>query len=310
MRLASLWVPSRGPVLCTVRDGALFPVGRGRTVADVSELILSTRPANPDSLESAVELLAEDPVPLALWDEVEGAEPDQGVRHLLPPVRPVEVWAAGVTYERSLTARKLESHAPDIYERVYTATRPELFLKATGPRVVGPNARVGLRSDSAWQVPEPECALVLGPADAIFGYTLGNDLSSRDIEGENPLYLPQAKIFAGSCAIGPVVVSASEIHDPYQLDLAVRVVRDRQLAFEGRTSTARLHVRLEMLTHHLLRDNWIAPGTVLLTGTGIVPPDRFTLLPEDLIEISSQAIGVLRSRCALASQLPPPAGWA
>jgi 2-dehydro-3-deoxy-D-arabinonate dehydratase len=218
---------------------ALFPVGRGRTVADVSELLLSTRSSNPGSLEAAVELLGEDPMPLAQWDKVEAADPDESRPHLLPPVRPVEVWAAGVTYERSLTARKLESHEPDIYERVYTAVRPELFLKATGPRVIGPNGRMGLRSDSAWQVPEPECALVLGPAGVVYGFTLGNDLSSRDIEGENPLYLPQAKCFAGSCAIGPMVVSCAELGDPYQLDLAVRVVRGGRLAFEEKTSTAR-----------------------------------------------------------------------
>jgi 2-dehydro-3-deoxy-D-arabinonate dehydratase len=309
MRLASLWVPQRGPVVCTVRDRALFPIGRGRTVPDVSDLILAARPSHPESLEAAVELLGEDPMPLAQWDDVEGVEPDESRPHLLPPVRPVEVWAAGVTYERSLTARKLESHEPDIYERVYTAVRPELFLKATGPRVIGPNGRMGLRSDSAWQVPEPECALVLGPAGVVYGYTLGNDLSSRDIEGENPLYLPQAKCFAGSCAIGPTVVSSSELGDPYQLDLAVRVVRGGRLAFEEKTSTARLHVRLETLIEHLRRDNWMAPGTLLLTGTGIVPPDGFTLVSGDLVEISSPAIGVLRNQCVIAGELRPPAGW-
>jgi 2-dehydro-3-deoxy-D-arabinonate dehydratase len=307
--LASLWVPRQGPVVCTVRDAELFPVGRGRTVADVSELILVTRPSRPESLEAAVELLGEDPVALARWDDVEGADPDERRPHLLPPVRPVEVWAAGVTYERSLTARKVESHEPDIYERVYTAARPELFLKATGPRVIGPNGRMGLRSDSAWQVPEPECALVLGAAGVVFGYTLGNDLSSRDIEGENPLYLPQAKCFAGSCAIGPIVVSTSELADPYHLDLAVRVIRDGRLVFGGQSTTARLHVRLEKLIEHLRRDNWIAPGTVLLTGTGIVPPDGFTLVSGDLVEISSPAIGVLRNQCVLASELRPPPGW-
>jgi len=309
MRFASLWVPRRGPVLCTLREGALFPIGRGRPLADVSELLASTRPSRPPSLEAAAELLGQDPTAIARWDEVEGTDPDESRPHLLAPVRPAEVWAAGVTYERSLTARKLESHEPDIYERVYAAARPELFLKATGPRVIGPNGRMGLRSDSAWQVPEPECALVLGAAGVVFGYTLGNDLSSRDIEGENPLYLPQAKCFAGSCAIGPMVVSTSELGDPYHLELAVRVVRDGRLVFGEQTSTARLHVRLETLIEHLRRDNWMAPGTVLLTGTGIVPPDGFTLASGDLVEISSPAIGVLRNQCVPAGELRPPPGW-
>jgi 2-dehydro-3-deoxy-D-arabinonate dehydratase len=175
--------------------------------------------------------------------------------------------------------------------------------------MVGPNAPVGLRADSAWQVPEPELALVLGEAGAVLGYTLGNDMSSRDIEGENPLYLPQAKIFAGSCALGPLVVSADDVADPYDLEIRLRVERGGETVFEGATSTARLHTRLQTLTAYLARDNWLAPATVLLTGTGVVPPDGFTLGRSDLVEVSCPAVGVLpepvcaRWRARLARRL-------
>jgi 2-dehydro-3-deoxy-D-arabinonate dehydratase len=224
-------------------------------------------------------------------------------------VAPVEVWAAGVTYERSREARMHESAERDVYQRVYDAERPELFLKATGPRVVGPGAPVGLRSDSNWQVPEPEIGIVLGASGEIVGYTLGNDMSSRDIEGDNPLYLPQAKIFAASCALGPIVVAARDIADPYDLDVTLQIERDGTTVFEDATTTARLHKQFDVLSAYLRRDNWIAPGTVLLTGTGIVPPDDFTLEVGDVVEIGCSAIGVLRNPCARAGELSPPDGW-
>jgi 2-dehydro-3-deoxy-D-arabinonate dehydratase len=225
------------------------------------------------------------------------------------PARPAEVWAAGVTYERSRDARMRESAATaDVYERLYDAERPELFLKATAPRIVGPDSPIGLRADSTWLVPEPELGIVLGTDGRILGYTLGNDLSSRDIEGENPLYLTQAKVFAASCSLGPVVVAAEGI-DPYNLEIAVRVLRDGAAAWSDGTTTARLNTRLERLVTYLRRDNWLAPGTVLLTGTGIVPDDSFTLRPGDVVEISCEPIGTLRNPCATAATLPAPAGW-
>ena len=203
-----------------------------------------------------------------------------------------------------------ESTEADVYQRVYEAERPELFLKATGPRVLGPGATLGLRGDSDWHVPEPELGLVLGADGTVLGYTLGNDLSSRDIEGENPLYLPQAKIFAGSCALGPVVVSADEIDDPYALTIALRITRGPDVVFEGEIETSSLHVRLETLIEYLRRDNWLPPASVLLTGTGVVPPDEFTLAIGDAVEISCEQIGSLRNRVASAGDLPPPLSWA
>jgi len=222
---------------------------------------------------------------------------------LLPPVAAPEVWAAGVTYERSRDARDRETQVgaagPTPYDRVYVAARPELFLKATGWRVVGPGRPVGLRSDSRWQVPEPELALVLDGDGAILGYTLGNDLSARDIEGENPLYLPQAKIFRSSCALGPTVRPAAPgAEAPFPLACTVR--RGGVVAWAAETSTAQMRRSFAELTAHLLRDNWVLPGTVLLTGTGVVPPDDFSLQPGDEIEIASPTLGVLRNVAAPA----------
>jgi len=292
MRLAV--VADGAPRLCALDGGLLRPVGE---YADVAELVAAA-PGVPLAEAVGAVLLG---APIATWDEAQA--------RLLAPVRPAEVWAAGVTYERSRDARTHESGRLDVYERVYAAERPELFLKATAPRVLGPNARIGIRADSHWQVPEPELGLVLATDGSIVGYTLGNDVSSRDIEGENPLYLPQAKIFAGSCALGPVVVTPDEVEDPYGLDLVLRVERGGDTAFAGSTSTSRLHARLETLTSYLARENWLAPATVLLTGTGIVPPDDFTLAAGDVVEISCAPIGTLRNVCAPAAVLEPPPGW-
>jgi 2-dehydro-3-deoxy-D-arabinonate dehydratase len=303
VRFASIWDPGAGaPRLCALEDRRLWPVGSYR---DVAELVAA---APGLSLTDAAEAIGMGDA-AATWDEIEHAPIHEAFAHLLPPVRPAEVWAAGVTYERSRDARTLESGRLDVYERVYEAERPELFLKATAARVVGPNAAIGVRGDSAWQVPEPELALVLAADGAVLGYTIGNDVSSRDIEGENPLYLPQAKIFAGSCALGPVVVTSNEIADPYDLAIGVRIERAGETIFDGATSTARLHTRLDTLTAYLARENWLAPATVLLTGTGVVPPDEFTLAPGDVVEIACPAIGTLRNTCAAAAQLAPPPGW-
>jgi 2-dehydro-3-deoxy-D-arabinonate dehydratase len=301
VRFATIWDAGSGQRLCALEGGLLRPVGSYR---DFAELVAAAPGVPLAEAAAAAGVGAAD----AAWQDVEHAGPE-ATPHLLPPVRPAEVWAAGVTYERSRDARTRESGELDVYERVYDAERPELFLKATAPRVVGPNAAVGLRADSAWQVPEPELALVLAADGAVLGYTIGNDVSSRDIEGENPLYLPQAKIFAGSCALGPVVVSSDEIADPYDLDIELRIHRDGEPAFEGTTSTARLHVRLETLTSYLVRENWLAPATVLLTGTGIVPPDDFTLAPGDVVEIVCPAVGTLRNTCVPAASLAAPADW-
>ena len=214
---------------------------------------------------------------------------------LLPPIGEQEVWAAGVTYYRSRSARMEESKqsgGDTFYDRVYEAERPELFFKATARRVVGPGAQVRIRSDATWSVPEPELTLLINPAGDVVGYTIGNDMSSRDIEGENPLYLPQAKVYDGSCAIGPCILLTV---DPLSKSTAisVRIQRSGQTVFEGATAFSELKRELRELASYLYRDNTFPQGALLMTGTGIVPGDDFTLHHEDLIEITIEGIGTL-----------------
>jgi 2-dehydro-3-deoxy-D-arabinonate dehydratase len=221
---------------------------------------------------------------------------------LLLPIEPPEVWCAGVTYERSRDARVEESAAKDVYTLVYDAERPELFLKdAACRRTVGPGAPIGVRSDSSWDVPEPEIGLVLGADGSIEGVTIGNDVSSRDIEGANPLYLPQAKVYAGACSLGPAVLSPVP-DEPLEIRMRIADAEGREL-FAGETSTARMKRSFEELVGFLLRDNPVPTGSVLLTGTGLVPPDDFTLEPGHVVEIHVPGIGTLANPVVLASSL-------
>lgn len=222
---------------------------------------------------------------------------------LCAPVEAPEVWAAGVTYERSRHARNSETKLSEsVYDRVYDAERPELFLKATGRRVTSPGAALRLRSDSHWMVPEPELAMILSCDGTVIGYTVGNDLSSRDIEGENPLYLPQAKIFNGACSFGPAMLIPDKAFDPYTLSIRLTIQRGDVVVFWAETTTRQLKRRLEDLIEFLLRDNEILSGTVLFTGTGIVPPDDFTLCVGDQIDIDIPEIGTLTN--TIANPLP------
>jgi 2-dehydro-3-deoxy-D-arabinonate dehydratase len=216
-------------------------------------------------------------------------------QQILAPIVSQEVWAAGVTYYRSRTARIEESQdagGGDFYDRVYTAERPELFFKATPHRVAGPGGTVRVRKDSRWNVPEPELALVVTPDAKIVGYTIGNDMSSRDIEGANPLYLPQAKVYDKSCALGPCVY-VSEGMLPVTTEIKMGIARDGKIVFDGETVLAQLKRTPESLVEFLYRDNSFPHGCVLLTGTGIVPPDDFTLQHGDEISINIEPIGTL-----------------
>ena len=210
------------------------------------------------------------------------------------PLLPPEIWAAGVTYEISRQERQRESQLPDVYARVYGAERPEIFLKATPDRCVGPGDAIGVRADSAWNVPEPELALVLDQGQ-ISGFTIGNDVSSRSIEGENPLYLPQAKVYDRCCSLGPCVVSAESLADPQQLQIECQIIRDGARIFQGSASTAQMVRRFEELTGFLLKHNRVPDGTVLLTGTAIVPPEEITLSAGDLVRIEIDPIGTLEN---------------
>ena len=213
--------------------------------------------------------------------------------YFLAPIESQEAWAAGVTYKRSREARKVEAGGADFYDRIYASERPEIFLKATRSRTVGPGGEVGIRSDSRWNVPEPELALVLNRNLDIVGYTIGNDMSSRDIEGANPLYLPQAKVYDRCLGLGPSIVTTDEVPDPLHLEIHLRIERAGNVAFEGSTSTARLNRSLTELCAYLGRCNSHPNGAILLTGTGIVPPDAFTLAPNDTVDITIEGIGKL-----------------
>lgn len=216
-------------------------------------------------------------------------------RGWLAPIESQEVWAAGVTYYRSREARIAESEdagGGDFYDRVYSAERPELFFKSTPHRVVGPDAAVRIRRDSSWNVPEPELTLLISPRGKILGYTVGNDMSSRDIEGANPLYLPQAKVYDACCAVGPAILVTREPLPPAtRIDLKIQ--RAGQEVFHGATSLAEMKRRLEDLVAYLYRESSFPNGCFLLTGTGVVPPDSFTLAVGDRVEISIDGIGVL-----------------
>lgn len=205
---------------------------------------------------------------------------------LLPPVEPSqEVWASGVTYLSSRMAREAESQSKDVYQKVYDAERPELFFKANGWRVVGHGQPIRIRPDSAWNVPEPELVLLLNSAGEILGYTVGNDVSSRSIEGENPLYLPQAKVYDASCALGPAIriVSPEQMRDlPISLDISRRGAS----VFAGQTRVSQMKRQLEELAAYLFRDLAFPHGAFLFTGTGIVPTESFTLQPGDVVSIN------------------------
>lgn len=220
-----------------------------------------------------------------------------GPATILSPAVDQEVWAAGVTYYRSRSARIEESKdagGGTFYDRVYTAARPELFMKATGRRVIGTGGNVRIRSDADWSVPEPELTLFVNPAGEIAGYTIGNDMSSRDIEGENPLYLPQAKFYDGSCALGPCILLTSEAL-PQTTTIHIEIVRDGKQEFAGATTLAELKREPAELASYLFRDNSFPSGVFLMTGTGVVPGDEFTLARGDVIRITIDGIGTLEN---------------
>ena len=227
------------------------------------------------------------------WADLQ-RRPDRSQAHLLPPLDRQEVWAAGVTYLRSRQAREEESHQIGVYDRVYEAERPEIFFKATPHRVVGPYDFIRIRFDTTWNVPEPELTVLLAPDLQVVGYTVGNDVSSRDIEGENPLYLPQAKIYMGSCALGPALTLASDF-GPDPASIALTIQRADQVVFQGTTSTAQMKRTIGELVSYLGRENEFPHGVFLMTGTGLVPPDDYTLQAGDMVDIEIERIGSLKN---------------
>src|SRR6266536_2649667 len=215
---------------------------------------------------------------------------------LLTPLERQEVWAAGVTYQRSKKARMEESDfSATAYDKVYDAARPEIFFKSLPEKVVPPGGAVGIRKDARWSVPEPELVLVINSRGRIVGYTIGNDMSARDIEGENLLYLPQAKVYHRSCAVGPWIVVGAREDDVRQWKIELQILRGRQAVFKGETAASQIKRSFDELAGYLVRSQVFPHGAVLLTGPGIVPPDNFTLQANDVVRISISGIGTLEN---------------
>lgn len=258
---------------------------------------------NPEVFGSVSQFLQqENPFEAASRARASARAINVGLAEIYAPLDFQEVWAAGVTYTRSRQARMEESKTAgggNFYDRVYNAPRPELFFKSMPERVVGPNAEVRIRKDSKWNVPEPELTLVISPSAQLVGFTIGNDMSSRDIEGENPLYLPQAKVYRQSCAVGPAILLANAVPDPKQLTIQLVIKRDQDDVFEGEINLSQMNRSFEELIDHLTRENDFPNGVFLMTGTGIVPPDHFTLRGGDVIEITIPEIGTLANTVAL-----------
>lgn len=269
--------PDASPRVGLVDGERVVPLGQGPSL--LSEILHDADPA------ARV---------LALAEEASQRLPIASVR-LLAPIDRQEVWGAGVTYERSKKAREEESErAATFYDLVYRAERPELFFKATPHRVAGPGRPIRVRADASWTVPEPELALVISPRMKLVGFTIGNDVSSRDIEGENPLYLPQAKVYDGCCGLGPGITlgTADEFRDR---EIRLEIERDGEVAFSGATSTGKMARRFEDLVAWLGRDQTFPDGVILLTGTGVVPPDDFSLEPGDVVRIAIDGLGTLEN---------------
>ncbi len=266
----------------------------GRVGQDTIEVI-DLAAGHYSSLSSL--LAAEDVAGAALALPATGEKIAIATARLLPPIDAQEVWAAGVTYKRSQTARMEESEAAaSCYDRVYQSPRPELFFKATPHRVRGSGDSLRIRSDATWNVPEPELTLVLSPSLKIVGYTIGNDMSSRDIEGDNPLYLPQAKMYNECCGLGPWITLADAMPPRDQINIVLDIVRSGKSVFGGETSVAQMARKLEDLVGWLGRDNSFPDGAFLLTGTGIVPDSDFTLHPGDVVNITISGVGTLTNQ--------------
>ena len=292
MQLCRFQLPGVGPRLGRVADDEVVDLTDADARCATLAALLQASVTTP--LAELLEPIAIDGLPRYRYADLDHAPADDRP-HLLPPVDAQEVWAAGVTYAWSREARVREATSKDVYERVYGADRPELFFKSPGAKVVGPHDWIGVRGDSAWNVPEPELVLVVNPAMQIVGYSVGNDVSSRAIEGENPLYLPQAKMYRHACAVGPTITLADATIDPQNLALHMLIARAGAPVFQGETSTTQLHRSLAELVAYLGRYNDFPHGALLFTGTGIVPPDDFTLHDADDVTITIAGLGVLRN---------------
>lgn len=294
MKLVQFWRPNVG-----------YRIGlqRGENVVDitmpdaglksVNDLIEHAAAGGLTLAEFVERVLNAQPRAVYAWSELDTPR-DLYAPHLALPLIPPEVWAAGVTYQRSAEFRDGET-GETLYDRAHHEPRPEIFFKGTATRCVGPNQPVGIRRDSTFTAPEPELALVLGPRGDIVAYTIANDVSAWDIERDNPLYLPQSKIFRGACALGPCLVTPDELPEPYNVDIHCRITRGSEIIFQESSNTSRLKRTFEELLDYLLRDNPLPGASVLCTGTGIIVPQECALRDGDVVEIEIPPIGTLRN---------------
>jgi 2-dehydro-3-deoxy-D-arabinonate dehydratase len=297
MRLCQFFIPGRGTRVGVVEDDHVVDVTSSKAgVTSVRDLILQC--GSPERLERRARQLLKRARTRLSWRDLD-RPPSPRRPHLLAPLDPPEIWGAGITYRRS--REYYEAHTGEggrtkgIYDYVYEAERPELFFKATAARAVGPNAPIGIRRDSVLTAVEAELALVIGAGGAIVGYTAGNDLSAWDIERENPLFLPQSKMFDGCFAFGPLLVTAGEIGDPHSLEICCTILRGGQRRYQGRVNTKEMKRRCPELVDWLCRSNTVPPGTVLSTGTGVLVPDEHALAEGDVVEIELERVGILRN---------------
>lgn len=282
MRIAKIKLPEGDIRLAIVEDETvrLLDLGQVENCRNLSDLIYSTDPRG-----LAKFLIEREAEPLA-----------HSAVTFLAPIDRQEVWAAGVTYKRSQVARMEESKSgASHYDKVYTAARPELFFKATPSRVSGPGLPLRIRQDTVWSVPEPELALVISPSLKLVGYTIGNDMSARDIEGENPLYLPQAKLYNECCGLGPWILIPEGPLNRVETKIKLEITRKKSVVFEGETNVDQMARTFEDLISWLGKDNSLPNGAFMLTGTGIVPPDEFSLQAGDSVAITITGIGTLRN---------------
>jgi 2-dehydro-3-deoxy-D-arabinonate dehydratase len=270
----------------------LYATARGLVLEHAGRFLAPAADLTLDAIFQSADPLA---LLRAALPDAAPAPASSGAGPLLAPLQSQEVWAAGVTYLRSKSARMAEAKdagGGTFYDKVYSADRPELFFKATPHRVSAPGAAVRIRADSRWNVPEPELTLAINSAGRIFGYTIGNDMSSRDIEGENPLYLPQAKVYAGSAALGPCLVITDTLPAADAV-IALEIRRAGTAVFTGETTVGRIKRPLPSLADWLFRENSFPHGAYLMTGTGVVPPDDFTLQHGDEVRITLEPVGTL-----------------
>ena len=293
MKLVQIYDPKKGYRAGRIDGKKIYPVFyEEKNLQTVLDLVEYSTAIDLDLTEVVDELTAAEAMATTL-DEI-GLAPDPARAHLAIPIHPPEVWACGVTYKKSAEFRDEDTQtSKGIYDYVYFAKRPELFFKGTSSRCTGPNDFIGLRSDSVFTAVEPELAVVVDARKKVLGYLVANDVSAWDIERENPLYLPQSKVFKGCCALGPVLVTADEIKDPYALTIRCEIQRAGQTLFSGQTSLGTMKRKIEELIDFLFLANTIPSGTVLLTGTGIIQTEEAALHENDVVSITIPEIGTL-----------------